>query len=107
MKPAVLLTVLLSLGSQLVAEQLPKVVVLATGGTIASKRDSAKGGYEPALTGEDLVQAIPAVRTVAHVRVEQISNISSSDMTPSIWLRLSQRANELLANPNTAGLIVT
>lgn len=107
MKIAVFATVLLSLGSALVAEQLPKVAVLATGGTIASKRNPAKGGYEPALTGEDLIAAIPAVRGFAQISVEQISNITSSDMNPAIWLQLARRANELLANPEITGVIIT
>jgi L-asparaginase len=82
-------------------------VILATGGTIASKRNPAKGGYEPALTGEDLVQAIPAVRGLAHIQVEQISNISSSDMNPEIWLKLAGRVKDLLAKPEIAGIVVT
>jgi L-asparaginase len=85
----------------------PTVVILATGGTIASKRNPAKGGYEPALTGEDLVQAIPAVAGLAHIQVEQISNISSSDMNPEIWLKLAGRVKNLLAKPEVAGIVVT
>src|SRR6202022_4640200 len=87
--------------------QLPIVAVLSTGGTIASKQNPSKGGYETALTGEDLVAAVPAIRKVAQIRVEQISNISSSDITPEIWMRLARRVNDLLAMPNIAGLVVT
>jgi L-asparaginase len=56
--------------------------VLSTGRTIASKQNPSKGGYEAELTGEDLVAAVPAIREVAQIRVEQISNISSSEITP-------------------------
>ena len=87
--------------------QLPVVAVLSTGGTIASKQNPSKGGYEAALTGEDLVAAVPAIRKVAQIRVEQISNISSSDITPEIWMRLARRVNDLLAMPNIAGVVVT
>src|SRR4030081_2675036 len=87
--------------------QLPIVAVLSTGGTIASKQNPSKGGYETALTGEDLVAAVPAIRKVAQIRVEQISNISSSDITPEIWMRLARRVNDLLAMPNIAGVVVT
>lgn len=89
------------------AETLPAVTVLATGGTIASKHDTAKGGYEPALTGEDLVAAVPHLKKLARINVEQISNISSSDITPAIWLRLVWRINELLAKPDLAAVVVT
>src|SRR5215467_13185955 len=89
------------------AQRLPNVVILSTGGTIASKTDPVKGGYVPALSGEDLVAAVPGTRKVAQIQVEQISNISSTDMTPEIWLRLAGRVNELLAKPETAGIVVT
>ena len=58
------------------------------GWTIASKHDSAKGGYLPALSGEDLVSGVPAIKKIAQIQVEQISNIPSDDITPEIWGRL-------------------
>jgi L-asparaginase len=90
-----------------VAQKLPTVAVLSTGGTIASKQDPAKGGYVPALSGADLVSALPASKKIAQIQVEQISNIASSDMTPEIWVRLAGRVNELLAKPEIAGIVVT
>jgi L-asparaginase len=72
------------------------VAVFSTGATIASKQNPSKGGYEAVLTGEDLVAAMPAIRKVAHVRVGQISNISSSDLNPEIWMLLARRVNDLL-----------
>jgi L-asparaginase len=89
------------------AQELPKVAVLSTGGTIASKQDRVKGGYVPALSGEDLIAAVPAVKKIAQIQVEQISNIPSLDITPEIWVRLARRVNELLANPEIAGIVVT
>ncbi|MSV35521.1 MAG: asparaginase [Bryobacterales bacterium] len=89
------------------AQKLPTVAVLSTGGTIASKQDAAKGGYVPALSGEDLVSAVPAIKKIAQIQVEQISNISSSDMTAEIWVRLAGRVNELLARPEISGIVVT
>ncbi|HEV7966479.1 MAG TPA: asparaginase [Candidatus Acidoferrales bacterium] len=86
---------------------LPIVAVLSTGGTIASKQNLSKGGYEAVLTGEDLVRAVPAIRKVAQIRVEQISNISSSDMTAEIWIRLATKVNDLLVMPDLAGVVVT
>lgn len=83
------------------------MAILSTGGTIASKHDPARGGYVPALSGEDLVTAAPGINKVARIQVEQISNIPSTDMTPEIWLRLSGRVNELLAKPEVAGVVVT
>lgn len=89
------------------AQELPKVAVLSTGGTIASKQDPVKGGYVPALSGEELVAAVPAIKKIAQIQAEQISNIRSPDMTPEIWLRLAGRVNELLAKPEIVGIVVT
>ena len=88
-------------------QELQKVAVLSTGGTIASKQDPVKGGYVPALSGEDLVAAVPAIKKIAQIQAEQISNIPSPDMTPEIWLRLAGRVNELLARPEITGIVVT
>ncbi len=50
---------------------------------------------------------MPALRRIAQIHVEQVANISSSDMGPPIWLALAQRANDLLAQPDIAGIVVT
>jgi L-asparaginase len=107
MNRTVLACILLGICSQLVAEPLPRVAVLSTGGTIASRRNPAKGGYEPVFSGENLIEAVPAVRKLAQIQVEQICNISSSDMTPAIWVQLARRANDLLQQSEIAGVVVT
>src|SRR3954470_17012318 len=107
MKSTALAYLLLTFCLGLQAESLPKIVVLSTGGTIASKHNPAKGGYEPALTGEALVDAIPEIRRLTQIEVEQISNISSSDMTPAIWLQLGIRLKEVLERSDVAGVVIT
>ena len=93
--------------SSSIGQALPTVVVLSTGGTIASRQDPVKGGYVPALSATDLIAAVPAIRTLAHIETQEISNISSSDMTPQLWLQLATRINELLSRPGIAGAVVT
>jgi L-asparaginase len=85
---------------------LPRVVVLATGGTIASQFDPATGGLKASLSGEEIVQAVPGLSEVARVTVEQIANVGSRDMTPEIWQTLANRANELLVSKEITGVIV-
>jgi L-asparaginase len=86
---------------------LPRIVVLATGGTIASKFDPTIGALTATVTGADLVNAVPGLDKVASVEVEQIANIGSYDMTPEIWRKLSKRANDLLALESVSGVVVT
>ena len=90
-----------------VAQNLPTVALVSTGGTIASKHDPNKGGYVAALSGEDLVAAVPAIKNIAQIQAEQFSNIPSDDMTPELWIRLTQKTNDLLAKPEIAGVVVT
>ena len=86
---------------------LPRVVVLATGGTIASRFDPAIGALAPAVSGADLLKAVPGLEKVATVDVEQVANIGSYDMTPEIWRRLATRANELLTMSDVTGVVIT
>jgi L-asparaginase len=86
---------------------LPRVVVLATGGTIASTYDSTAGALRAALSGEEIVRAVPGLADIARVDVEQIANVGSMDMTPAIWMTLARRINALLARQDVTGVVVT
>ena len=88
-------------------DELPHVVVLATGGTIASTYDEEVGALRAALTGDEIVSAVPGLSDIARVTVEQVANVNSYNMTPAIWRDLSRRANEVLAQPDVAGVVVT
>lgn len=89
------------------AADLPSIVVLATGGTIASRQNLLQSTALPALSGDELLDAVPALKKIARVRSEQVANVGSRDITPAIWLKLAHRANELLAQPDIAGIVVT
>ena len=80
----------------------PRVVILTTGGTIASRP-----GAET-LPGNDLVAAVPELLDHASVSVEEVARIGSSRMTPDVWLGLSARINELFAaDEELQGVVVT
>jgi len=96
----------LSAGAALAKAKLPLVVVVATGGTIAEKTGSS-GGAQPALTGDSLVAAVPGLDKVARVKVINLANIDSSQMTPAIWAKLSRAVDAELAKPGVAGAVVT
>ncbi len=88
-------------------EQLPRIHILATGGTIASTYDPAKGGFVPSLSADQLIAAAPDTRKYATITYEQVANIGSADMNPAVWLQLHERANAVLADPAVAGILVT
>lgn len=87
----------------------PQIAILATGGTIAGAGDSAiKSAYSAgAVTVDKLLAAVPAINEMATIKGEQISSIGSQEMTNAVWLKLAKRVNELLANPEYDGVIIT
>ncbi len=80
------------------ADELPHVLIVATGGTIASRASSPEqlSGYGIADTGADLVAAVPAISDVAQVSLYQYSNKPSLSIGPEDWLRISQFINKAL-----------
>lgn len=89
------------------AEDLPRVVIVTTGGTIAEKASPKTGGAVPAVTGQALVDAVPGLDKLAHIEVVQFSNIDSSHMTPELWRNLSQTVDEILSDDEVMGVVVT
>ena len=90
--------------------ELPLVWVLSTGGTIAGQGASPTSliEYRPGLLGEQLVAGVPAIKDVARVRVEQVTNVSSPDITIAHWITLANRVNTILRDDRTvAGVVVT
>lgn len=87
--------------------KLPTVAIVTTGGTIAEKRDPKTGGAVPAISGKDLVEAVPGLEKVANIQVFPFSNIDSSQMTPEIWAKLSKKVDEVLKDPKIKGAVVT
>src|SRR5215831_19495662 len=88
---------------------LPKVIVLATGGTIAGKATSnVTAGYTSGQVGvKQLLDAVPEAKKLARLSGEQVANIGSQDMNDQVWLKLATRVNELLARPDVSGVVIT
>lgn len=89
------------------SQNLPTVAIVTTGGTIAEKIDPKTGGAVPAVTGKDLIQAVPSLKKIANIKVTQFSDIDSSQMTPEIWYNLSKKVDEILKDPSIKGAVVT
>jgi L-asparaginase len=89
------------------AQSLPTVVVVTTGGTIAEKIDPATGAAVPAVSGKDLISAVPGLEKIANIRTVEYSNIDSSHMTPQMWVGLSKKVDEVLKDPKVKGVVIT
>src|SRR4249919_652696 len=75
---------------------LPRVKILATGGTIAGAGNAAdRAGYKAgALPIDELLSAVPQIHKIANVTGEQIASVGSQDITIAIWQKLAVRINE-------------
>ena len=91
------------------AGDLPNVVILATGGTIAGSAESnVQAGYSSGQVGvEVLINAVPELKKLANVSGEQISNIGSQDMNDEVWLKLAKRINQLMKKEDVDGIVIT
>ncbi|WP_445004624.1 asparaginase [Halomonas mongoliensis] len=80
---------------------------MTTGGTIAMLEDPETGAPVPALSGDDLVAAVPALEELASIRMVEFSNITSSNMGPDRWPDMTREVEEALQDSNTAGVVIT
>lgn len=92
-----------------VAADLPNVMILATGGTIAGAAASGtQAGYTSGAVGIDqMIAGVPGIRDLADIKGEQISNVGSQDMSFDILLKVAKRCNELLASKDVDGIVIT
>ncbi len=91
------------------AGSLPRIKVLATGGTIAGAQSSqADAGYKSGtFSVDDLIKAVPQLKQLAQLSGEQVANIGSQTMTHEVWVKLAARVNEVLKADDTDGVVIT
>ena len=87
----------------------PRVMILATGGTIAGSAASAtQAGYTSGrVTVEAMVDAVPGLTEIARVHGKQVANVGSQDITFAIMIDLANRINALLGTDDVDGVVVT
>lgn len=68
------------------------ILLIATGGTIASSEDG--NGLSPALTGEQLARSVPEIEGLCELAIMQPMNIDSTNMRPADWLRIAEVIRE-------------
>ncbi|SHL63440.1 asparaginase [Chitinophaga jiangningensis] len=90
-------------------KNLPNIVILATGGTIAGAgTSSVAAGYTAGkLPIEDLLNAVPEAYKVANLEGEQVASVGSQAMTDSVWLKLAKRVNQVLQRSDVDGVVIT
>ena len=77
---------------------LPTLVLIGTGGTIASYVDYRTGAVHPALSTSDMVNAVPEIREIANVRAKVLFSIFSENMNIDNWQQLADAVAEEINN---------
>ena len=88
-----------------VKESLPKIAILGTGGTIASRIDYKTGAVNPAFSAEELYSIIPELSAYANINTELVSNIASEQMNPEDWTNIAKKVIEKI-NEGNQGIII-
>ncbi len=85
----------------------PKIVLLATGGTIASRYDAKLGRTIASQRADELLRMLPQVTDFAEIEVHDIATIPSYQMDLQFAFGLAMRIKDVLDRPEVSGVVVT
>ncbi len=82
---------------------MTKILMIATGGTIASK--PTKEGLTPLITSKELLENIPSVKDICEVTTLPLFNLDSTNVSPIHWLQIVNCIQEHYQNYD--GFVIT
>jgi glutamyl-tRNA(Gln) amidotransferase subunit D len=85
--------------------KLPKILLISTGGTIASRIDYRTGGVTPALTADELNASVPELSRIANIDTEVLFSEYSENLLPEHWIKIAEKLS-LCARSEYKGIIV-
>ncbi|MBC8463147.1 Glu-tRNA(Gln) amidotransferase subunit GatD, partial [Candidatus Bathyarchaeota archaeon] len=85
---------------------LPKVSIISTGGTIASRVDYVTGGVISAMSSRDLLAVVPELVEVADVDADILYSVFSEDIGMEHWAGMAKRAHDKI-KAGADGIIFT
>ena len=86
-------------------ENLPNILLLSTGGTIASKIDYRTGAVTPVLTAEELNSSVPELAKIANIDTKVLFSEYSENIMPEHWLKIAETIKEY-SESNYSGIII-
>lgn len=86
----------------------PKIIVLGTGGTIASVAENPNNEYyhAPSIPIAEIIQSIPRINEIANIECRQFSQIISHYVNTDLWLQLANEVQQIL-NSDVDGIVIT
>ena len=86
-------------------DNLPNILLLSTGGTIASKIDYRTGAVTPVLTAEELNSSVPELSKIANIDTKVLFSEYSENIMPEHWLKIAETIKEYSKSDYT-GIII-
>ncbi|MFB6242179.1 MAG: Glu-tRNA(Gln) amidotransferase subunit GatD [Candidatus Nanosalina sp.] len=75
-------------------DEKPDILILHTGGTIASRVSYEEGGVKPAFDPEELVEMYPELAEEVNIHSEVVAQMASEDMEPQHWRQIAEKIDE-------------
>lgn len=85
---------------------LPKVAIVSTGGTIASRVDYRTGAVQPALTAADLASVVPELSSVAEIDAHILFSEYSENIGPTHWKGMAEEVAKRLVD-RADGIVIS
>ncbi len=86
-------------------KKLSNIMLLGTGGTVASRLDYTTGAVIPSFTPGELFSAVPELAEISNLECEIVFEILSENMRPEYWQQLAQKI-EKAANSGIDGIVI-
>ncbi|MEA1924724.1 MAG: Glu-tRNA(Gln) amidotransferase subunit GatD [Candidatus Altiarchaeota archaeon] len=84
----------------------PRVSIIATGGTIASRVDYLTGGVHSAFSAGELISAVPELSSIANISGRQLFNKFSENIQPGDWITMAESVVEEIKD-DASGVVLT
>jgi glutamyl-tRNA(Gln) amidotransferase subunit D len=88
-------------------QNLPKVALISTGGTIASKIDYRTGGVHAALSANELYAAVPELANHASIDPEVLMSEYSENLRPEHWTLIAEKIAEKIKTNKYRGIVIS
>src|SRR3989454_3566160 len=85
---------------------LPRVAIVSTGGTIASRVDYRTGAVQPALTAADLASVVPELSAIAEIDAHILFSEYSENIGPTHWKGMAEEVAKKVAD-GAEGVVIS
>lgn len=77
------------------SDEKKDILILHTGGTIASRVSYEEGGVKPAFSPEELVEMYPEAAEHCNIHSDVVAQMLSEDMEPNHWVEVAEKIHQV------------